>query len=446
MVGEGATVRAVSAHVVACFHALETAMFPYAVLHGAGDIPDSVDSDIDIVVARGSMPALTALLAEFADSRAGALCQVIRHESTARYHVLALPGESGEPAFLKIDASTDFRRDGRVIFTSGELMSAIRRVGEVSAVALEVEFVAYLTKRILKGAIEQGHLEELSRLWGEDAAACRSLCEWLLGAESAQVVAGVFNVGSVPDPVKDLLGLRRAILRGALVRHPLGALAYALGRPARVVRRVVHRTGFQIAVLGPDGVGKSTVLTGLARLLEPTVRRVSCLHLRPGLLPARGSGEIASPIPYGRPVFGPVTSILKLAYLIVDYDLGYLLRLWPRLVGSTLLLCDRYYLDVVADPARYRYGGPRWLPRAASGLVAGPDLYVVLSTSTGEVQARKAEVGPEVTASQDAAYGRLVERTRRIERVDASGTPDAVLNSVAWLVLRNMAKRAVNRP
>jgi len=432
-------------HVAACFRAVETAGIPYAVLHGADDIPDFVDSDIDIVVAQGSMPALTALLTEFAQATGGVLCQVIRHETTARYHVLALPGQSGEPTFLKIDASTDFRRDGRVLFTSGELLGATRRVGEIASVSVDVEFAAYLAKRILKGAIEGRHLDVLSRLWNEDNAACRLRCASLFGADSAAVVAGVFDVGLAREPADDLLTLRGAVLRGTFVHHPFGALAYLLGEPRRLVSRIVRRTGFQIAVLGPDGVGKSTLLTGLADLLEPTVRHVGTMHLRPGLLPARESGESRSPVPYGRPVFGPVASILKLGYLILDYDLGYWVSLWPKLVGSTLILCDRYYLDVVADPARYRYGGPQQLPRAAAAFVAGPDLYVILSAATDAVQARKAEVGPEVTSSQDAAYGRLSGRTNRIERVDASGTPEAVLNSVAWLVVRSMATRAVNR-
>ncbi|MBU4555319.1 MAG: hypothetical protein KJ747_00405 [Actinobacteria bacterium] len=437
--------RAVPAHVAACFSALEQAALPYAVLHQAHRIPDSIDSDIDIVVADGKMSELTALLRRFAEEQGGVLCQVIRHETTARYHVLALPDEFGTPAFVKIDASTDFRRDGRVVYTSDELFSATRVVGCVTAVSVGVEFAAYLAKRILKESIERSQFDALSQLWGEDPAACRSQCAHLFGPKSLELIASVFDVRNAPVPMDRLLTLRGAVLRGALARHPIGALTVAVGRPVRLAGRIMRRTGFQVAVLGPDGVGKSTLLAGLGRLLEPTVRRVEILHLRPGLLPARGAGDGGSSVPYARPVLGYMASILKLAYLLLDYCLGYWLSLWPKLLASTLLLCDRYYLDVVADPQRYRYGGPSWLPGAAAALVAGPDLYVVLSADTDEVQLRKAEVGPEITSSQNDAYARLSGRTHPVERIDASGSPQAVLNRVSWLVLRSMAKRGVNR-
>ena len=439
--------RAAPGHVAACFMALEQAAIPYAVLHQARRIPESVESDIDIVVADGKMSDLTFLLAQFAEEQGGVLCQVIRHETTARYHVLALPDEFGSPAWMKIDASTDFRRDGRVVYTSAELLAETRQVGSVTSVSVGIEFAAYLLKRILKGSIDNAQFESLSQLWVEDAAACSSECSRFFNPDSLEVVADVFRDRGTSVPADTLLALRRVVLRGTLTRHPVRALTMALSKPVRIAGRIMHRTGFQVAVLGPDGVGKSTLLSGIESLLAPAVRRVEFLHLRPGVLPARGAVDSDSSVPYVRPDFGAVTSILKLAYLLLDYSLGYWLRLWPKLLASTLLLCDRYYLDVVADPRRYRYGGPPWLPGLAAALVAGPDLYVVLSADTDVVQLRKAEVSPEITASQNNAYALLSGRRRdHVALVDASGSPGAVLTRVSWLVLKSMARRAVNKP
>lgn len=433
-------------YVAALFEAMDAAGLTYAVLHGAGDIPDAVSSDIDIVVPEGSLSRLTRFLATFAEEQAGVLCQVIRHETTARYHVLALPGDLGRPTFLKIDASTDFRRDGRILFTSTELLTGVRRVGNVVAVSVGVEFAAYLSKRIMKGVIEPEHTSNLANLMTEDALACLGAWRELMGTESADELAGILGSGWERARADRLLGQRRALLHRTFVRHPLRTLGYAASRPLCLLGRISRRTGFQVAVLGPDGIGKSTLLTGLALGLEPTVRHVEVLHLRPRLLPGRSSPVGGSVVPYRTSAFGWPGSVLKLAYLILDYNLGYWTRIWPLLVRSTLVLCDRYYLDVVADPLRYRYAGPRWLPRVADSLVAGPDAYIVLSAATDAVQARKAEVASSVTEVQAEAYRLLTVQFPDTSCVDASGSAETVLNDVAWTVLRKMAKRSVNRP
>lgn len=436
-----------AAHVRALFEALNASGLRYAVLHGADEVPDRVASDIDVVVDRPSYRRLASFLSDFARAHGGWLCQEIRHEPTACYRVVAIPRAGALPSFLKLDASTDFRRDGRVLFTGPELFEGARHVGLAWSVAPGVEFAGYLAKCVLKGRIREDQLAALGELWRADPPGCREELGRLVSAGHVALVAGVLEHPERPDSVTSLLTLGPKIRTGAFRKHPLAALAYPIRQGLRALARVARRTGFQVALLGPDGVGKSAVLERTEAALVSGFRSTARLHLRPGLLGKRDAAGVgdAPPIPYGRPTYGVVSSVLKLGYLLFDYVVGYWVRVRPALVRSTLIMCDRYYLDVVADPERYRYGGPAGLPAAMRGLVPGPDVYLVLTAPVETIQARKAEVSPSQTAVQLAAYRRVIELDRRAVEVDASRDVEAVVRDAVAAVLRAMSERVTSR-
>lgn len=434
-----------SDYIAACFEELESARIEYAILHGAQQIPYDVSSDIDIVVRRESLRPLIEVLRGFAERHGGVLAQAIRHQATACYHVLALPDEGNRPIFVIVDASVDYRAHGCVFFTTEELLRDRRRVGGVWSVAPPEEFVAYLTKRVLKGSLEASHLAKLQDGWSQEESTCYEACEAHLGSRNARLVADVMRGAiSVEHAERSLLTLRHGARTRALWRHPLMTLGYWLSEPGRFLARVRNRTGFHVAVLGPDGVGKSSLLDSLVTRIAPAFRRVEYLHLKPGLLPSRARSS-ASPEPYQKPEYETLLSVAKLVYLALDYVVGYWVKLWPRLVASTLILADRYYLDVVADPRRYRYGGPSGLPRILSRFVPGPDLYVVLGAPPETIQKRKAEVPLTATRQQTAAYETLVGMPG-VSVVDAAGSPEEVGDAVVWTILQKMADRQVVRP
>ena len=60
----------------------------------------------------------------------------------------------------------------------------------------------------------------------------------------------------------------------AWTRRPLQSVEYVITNYARLAWREIRPTGILVAVMGPDGVGKSTVITGLiesprTRILAP---------------------------------------------------------------------------------------------------------------------------------------------------------------------------------
>jgi thymidylate kinase len=193
--------------------------------------------------------------------------------------------------------------------------------------------------------------------------------------------------------------------------------------------------------MGPDGAGKSTLIEKVEHRLDLVFRGTRKFHLRPywGSPPKPRPGNTS---PHARAPRNALQSMLKIAMWFFDYTLGYLVVISPLKIRSTLVLFDRYFLDITIDPARYRYGGPRWLAQAAGQLAFHPDLYFVLDAPIETLRARKIEVSYEESVRQHAAYCKFAERTKNAVLVDVSRPVEETLSAVENAILGHLSVRA----
>jgi len=338
--------------------------------------------------------------------------------------VLAL--QEGENLwFLPVDAATDYRRDGRVWFTAEELLKERRRWKGFWVAAPEVEFKYLLVKKILKGSVPEPSAKRLGELAEELGNQARELAVELLGQPLGERTIGWIKEGKWEAFQSHIPALQKALKRQKLRKDPLNALRYWLPEIPRIWRRLRYPTGFFVAVLGPDGSGKSTLIAHLERELQRAFRRTAVFHLMPGLL-KRKANQGAVTDPHGKPPRSPLVSFLKLLYYLLDYNLGYWLKVRPALVRSTLVLFDRYYDDLLVDPRRYRYGGPLWLARWLRRLIPRPDLWLILDVPEEEILRRKQEMPVEEIRRQREAYRRLAMELPNAFLLDGSLPPDEV--------------------
>jgi thymidylate kinase len=150
-------------------------------------------------------------------------------------------------------------------------------------------------------------------------------------------------------------------------------------------------------------------------------------HLKPRFVALR-QGEPAAIVadPHGKPARSALVSLAKILVWLIEEWFANLFQ--ER--KETLLICDRYYHDLLVDPQRYRYGGPLWAARLVGKLMPRPNLWVLLDAPAEVLQARKQEVSPEETARQRQAYLVFVRKQRKHVIVDASQSLDRVIADV----------------
>lgn len=160
-----------------------------------------------------------------------------------------------------------------------------------------------------------------------------------------------------------------------------------------------------VVFLGPDGAGKSTVMKLVEAKLAEAGVPFNYYYFAPGFLKRyqpKGDGSVTIRPHEGRQ-YGTGLVLAKILLMLVEFRAGVTrLRREPRIA-----LFDRYILDILVDPTRYRMDRVRWWMRALLRLAPQPDLLVVVSAPADVIQSRKQEVPPEETARQVVAYEAL---------------------------------------
>ena len=436
--------RAGADEVLALFQSLEENCEAYCALAGYDTLPDEPLSDIDFMVSTEDFKTLPEVMAEAARRSDLRLVQFLKHETSACFYVLARL-EGNCVTMLQADAAADFRRHGRIWLLAEDVLARRRKHPRGFWIPAPADaFIYYLVKRIDKQSLLADHGVYLSRLYHEDPAGCDVLLARFWPQKSALRLSQAAS-GCQWNEVIHGTGEFAA----NLIHHPkvYKDTGYVPKEFARRISRVAHTTGLLVTCLGPDGVGKSSVAAGIQSTLRQCFRRTDLFHLRPGLLRGSAAGREFTTQPHGKPARSYFGSFAKVLFLFSDYWLGYWIRVRPLLARSSLLVFDRYFDDVMADPQRFRVEKMARLTRFISRIIPVPDVVLVLDAPPEIVHDRKQELGISEIGRQREAYLALAPKpgTRFVRVIDGSQELDCVIAQACAAILEYMEKRTARR-
>jgi len=408
----------------------------YAIVGRTESYPDKIDSDVDIMINVCDIDKFHTIIwtIEQEDTK---VVQMIQHEIVAFYYVVYRITE-GRCICIKPDICTDYYRKGRRLLSAKELLYSIRVApqGGFNVLASEKEFIYYLLKKIDKRNLSQAQFEHIhnSFILSPDQAIVEASAFW--SNSQLDIIRRAFAEKNYEYLNANLPDLQQGIHEAKKMSFVDKCRNYALK-----IKRILQPTGLNIAVMGPDGSGKTTVIEQLKQDMGEAFRRIQYFHL----YPKPGSHGVVHTDPHNQKVRGFVPSVLKLIYFILLYNVGFLRYVLPMKIKSTMTIFDRYYDDILVDPTRYRNGTPEWVVKFFRCFIPQPDLWIILDAPTEVIQNRKAEVSAEETERQRQAYIRLAQSKKNAILVNTNKDVKLISSDISMFMCEYLNKRAINR-
>jgi thymidylate kinase len=390
----------------------------FGLIHGLNIEKFAVGRDFDFLVCSKDEIRALASAAEFFKANTVSFYQ--HYNPVGVYQYLGrIAGHNGQILSIEIDIITRLQlRWGPLIFNNSQ--ESVRQL----APAINVPYYpwagfykSFLIK-FLAGCWQS--LEDTKGSWGiadQDYSTIKQRLAYWFGNRLSLKILSAATKGDLSK----LTQLRNAARLRLLLRTfatPSGFFHWPKEELARVF--CASPGAPSVAIVGPDGVGKSTVIKHLSDCFaaHTCYPRISHKHWRPHLLPplsaflGRKQLNDNNPIPPRREP--GALQFLRVFYYAVDFWIGWWLK--DRLASNslTVILYDRCFLDMVVDPLRFGLKSSK-LPSTLSRFLRRPDYIFALYSPADDVLKRKCELSSHEITLQNQAWLHL----RSVNAIDA---------------------------
>jgi len=213
----------------------------------------------------------------------------------------------------------------------------------------------------------------------------------------------------------------------------------------RNIQSIINPSGLVVGILGRDGSGKSTFIEQIVPSLEPyfngidKFKKFPSLFYKEAIFKKKGPYDNSKPHHYGQR--GRFASFLKLNLIFVEFMLGYWLKVFPIKAKSHLILYDRYFIDVLADPLRYRIKGNRLFIKAFHHILPKPDLWIILDLPSDVLVQRKQELTYEMAEKLRYPYLNLQKLLQNTIVINNEQELYKTVNEASTFILNYMHKK-----
>lgn len=420
----------------------------FAVLRNVDEIAAGEAHDVDMTVDATRLAEAAVCLQQAAQERgwklhgrSGCLSDSIHTKS---FHY-CLIGDDGEPpVMLHLDFCLSLPWGGHVLIPNAKMIADIDRENyRYPHVNPAVEAIYGIFNRLLyTGRIKDRYKQRVQELFGQHIAAIENLLGSFLSAENVKrlmtdVAAGDWSAVERlrPDFIRDV---RRM------------APSCKMWLYLHMLEKAWRRPGCVVAIEGTDGSGKSTIIEHLPQVLQRSFSAdmVDYYHWRPQFICGEKKANdrpVVITEPHKKRPHGRLISLIKLAVCVVDYVLGYCLRVRWQAARGRMVVFDRYYYDFYLDPLRYRMSvGKGWL-RFMQLFVPSPDVTLVLTGAAEPIWQRKKELSLSEVQQQIARLRTCRNFFANPVDIDVVRPIPQVVNNAAAAILRSQVSRFSGR-
>ncbi len=437
------------------FAALDGAKITYALLRGFEELAQPAESsEVDVVVA----PEHLALLAKTLAAKGFVVLPAWGHAP----HFFFVAYDRAGGSWLKFDVVTDLRygkpfRTLRVDLLATCLRNRQRREFTYVLSPADEFFTLFLHCLLDKGNFRDARRErltELCRQMQKDAAMQKCVAEYIARYLAPVLTWDMLAAANDQDDWQALLQRRKAVARHLFRRAPIAGtwrqISTIMLRRLRPLFFMLRGRGVSVALLAPDGAGKSTLAQSLTKdnflraklvymgsnIAASTVGLPTTKWLHERLKARNGVKKKKKNLGFiALKVFSFINRLVEQWYR-AGAALGYLLR-------GRLVVFDRYIYDAwLNKPAKTPW--KRLRRKMFESICPTPDLVVLLDAPGKMLWERKHEHTPEWLEQQRRGYLALKDRVPQMRVVDATQQAETVQREVTAMIWAQHGSRAGN--
>lgn len=409
----------------------------YAVVHGIEKYPSELGRDLDVFIQRSHIPKALAFLQTTLSAENFII--KIHRTSWGHYYIFIFNDIRLESRLiLEIDLIPEYQW-GPAIFASKPEAKTVIEPFKIDPWA---SFIKRILLQILGGNITKlvNKPQEMSLTAAEKRAVPEKLSKIFGQQLSKELIHGITHQ-DFRQLTHKIPSLKKALILRSLIRNPLMFLWGCCKWFKHEATHMITKPCVPIvALVGPDGVGKSTIIEELKNQvsLSLPLPRVLVKHWRPNLIPplnelltGRKQKSAGPVLPRRQP--GRFQAI-RLIYYFFDFLIGGWLTDKPASATLKLILYDRCALDMAVDPVRFGLSsakGTQWLWR----LTPKPDMVILLYDDPQRIYQRKAELPVEDIDGQLKKWVSYYQKgwVNAIIKVDAA--PEKIAERIRHLIV-----------
>ena len=281
-------------------------------------------------------------------------------------YVLASYGQDGQIRYLKLDFFYGLKWRGIEYLNSAEILAAKVCVNGVFIPSKSHEAVIHLFNGLLYAKkYNAKYHQKIDIGVSEDLNSAVYLIEKSgLKEFSSEIIALHMNYLAGVDVTEKVRMLRRELIRNLVLRRSNLLNIFSMLKSLKVELINRQNFGYLISFSGPDGAGKSSIVDRVMEFFQLTgicKQKVPHHFLPSQIKPLHSLVRVKRKLteqdytkPYSELPVGKVSSLIRLAYYVIAFFIASQKYVARQMRMNEVVVYDRYFYDIIADPARAR--------------------------------------------------------------------------------------------